>query len=47
MYVRSKEEDEGKQDLVETAPAQQLEFQSLAVAKEVADDENDNGIEQP
>ena len=46
LYVRPEIKDERQEDLVETAPAQQLEFQSLAVAKEVADDENDDGIEQ-
>ena len=46
LHVRPEEEDEGEQDLVETAPEQQLEFQAFVVAAEVADHENDDGIKQ-
>ena len=44
MYVRPEEEDEREQDLVESAPEQQLEFQAFIVAKEIADHEDDDGI---
>lgn len=47
MYVRPEEKDEREQDLVESAPEQQLEFQAFIIAAEVADDKYDDGIKQP
>ena len=46
LYVRPKEKDKREQDLIETAPEQQLEFQTFVVAAEVTDHEDDDSIKQ-
>ena len=46
LDVGAKVKDERKQHLVQAAPKQQLQTKAVAEAAEIADDEDDDGIEQ-